>query len=928
MAHQAVIARHQIDRALTVNGRRLAVRAYPAESLLNALRQQGLTGAKPACEAGQCGACTVIVNGVPKRACLIPLGQLRAETPVETVEGLAEGEILSPLQLAFVEEAAVQCGYCTSGILMRMTAFLRDHPRPTESAVRRALESNLCRCTGYENIVKAVVRVGQGHAPPLPEREGSSVVGSRIPQLQGRGKVTGSQRFTTDLTAPRLLHAKILRASVAHAAISRIDCSQAWKVPGVVDVITFQDVPDRRYNSAFRNPNDALTLRPDERILNERARHVGDRIAAVAAETKQAALRALAAIEVEYEPLPVYIDPVEALGPDATEIHEGTGNAASEPFVVEFGDVERAMAEAPVSVRGRFRLPAVQHANLEPKAVIAEWDAEGRVTIRATTQVPFHVRTVLIQALDLGADRIRVIAPDLGGGQGERSDPGDEFVAVVLAKRTGRPVKLVNSREEQFTSTRVRHGAVLEASLAANRDGELIARTTTATLATGAYATMGYRVLKSLGIRSAALYRVPNLRYEGRLAYTNTPVAGGMRGFGSPQAAFVVETQLDELAAQLDVNPIDIRIRNLVKPGDPYLDLDENWQIRSAAAVDGLRVVRRLCNWDEKRQGLRAPQPDAMRRGIGVAVGSHISTVMPYYRDHGDALVKLHENGTVFVYTGVPDTGTGSTTIFAQLAAQELGLPHTSIRVVTGDTDLVPYDQGAHSSRTTYVAGEAVRRAAAELKIQICREAASMLECGIDDVELTDGLVKVRGVPSSGVGIEKLAHWIRYESDDPHQLIAERSHLPKSIAPPFAICVAEVAVDPRTGQVRVERMLEAIDCGKPVNPMFVEGQLHGAIHMGLGAALCEEMRFDGQGRPLTRSFAEYQLLRSVDMPEIRVVILDSTEPTGPFGAKGLGEASVVPVAASVANAVAHAVGAHPHELPLTPERVLALMHRP
>lgn len=910
---------------LTVNGEARAIEVEPARSLLVALRERlGLTGAKPVCEAGHCGGCTVWLGGTPVRSCLVPAARLDGAS-VETVEGISAAGP-TPLQEALIRHGGFQCGYCTCGIVMRLEALLQEEPGAGEERIREALRSNLCRCTGYEKIVEAALAVTRGERTE-EQVESPDGMGARVPQKQSLAKVTGRQRYVSDMTLPGMLHAKVLRSPHPHADIRRIDVSRAREVPGVVDVITFEDVPGQLYNSAFRNPNDAETLRFDERVLNEKARYEGDRIAAVAAETLQAATEAVQLIDVEWEPLPAYTDPLDALHPGAAEVHEGTANNAAEPKRIVYGDPDAAWEEAEVRLEAAFRTAGVQHANLEPKTVIATWEPEGRCTLYANTQVPFHVRTIVPQALGIPESQLRVVAVDMGGGQGERSDPADEYAAVLLARRTGRPVRIQNTREEQFTSTRVRHPSVVESGVAARSDGTLLARRTKATIATGGYATMGYRVMLSLGVRSAALYRVPNVHYEGRVAYTNTPIGGGMRGFGSPQGAFAIESQLDELAERLGMDPIDLRIKNLVRPGDDYLDLGPDWRIRSAAAVEGLEVLRERTGWDRKRRELREPQVDGLLRGIGVAVGSHISTVMPYYRDHGDAAMLLHENGTFLVYVGVPDTGTGSSTVYAQIAAEELGVASERVRVETGDTDLTPYDQGAHSSRTTYVAGGAVRLAAANLKQEILAEAAQMLEARPEDLELEDGRVVVKGTPATAVGIEEVAHWLRYESDHPRRLSAEGSNLPRNVAPPYAVCVAEVAVDPRTGRVRVDRMVEAVDCGRPVNPMFVEGQLHGAMHMGIGAALSEELAFDRAGRLLTRNFGQYQLLRAGEMPEIETVILDSEEPTGPFGAKGLGEASVVPVAPAVANAVAHAVGARPRELPLTPARVLALIEQ-
>jgi putative selenate reductase molybdopterin-binding subunit len=909
---------------ITLNGRTVEVECDPTESLLRALRDRlGVTGPKPSCEAGHCGACTVLVDGEPARSCLVPCGRTDGAS-VETVEGIGTDAGLGELQQLLVERGAFQCGFCASGIVVRLSALLRDEPDPDEARIREALGSNLCRCTGYEKLVGATVAFVAGERASDPEA--TRAMGAPVPQQQAAAKVSGGQVYTGDLALPGMLYARVLRSPHAHAEVVRIDVSRAREVPGVVDVITFEDVPEHRYNPAFRNPNDAETLVPDERVLNEKARFEGDRIAAVAAESERAARAAVALIEVEWRILEPLVEPLAALAGGATEIHAGSSNHAAKPIELAYGEPGPAWEQAEVKIEGTFRIGGQQHANLEPKTSLATWTGE-RLTLYTTTQVPFHVRTVISHALEIPEADARIIALDQGGGQGERSDPADDFVVVVLARRTGRPVRLTNSREEQFTSTRVRHAAVVESRLGADADGNLVVRDTEATIATGGYAGMGYRVILSLGVRSAALYRVPHIGYRGTVAYTNTPVSGGMRGFGSPQAAFPIESQLDQLAERLEIDPIELRVRNLSQAGDRYLDLDPTWTIQSNEAVQGLRVLRERTAWDRKRVSLREPQPDGLLRGIGVAVGSHISTVMPYYRDHGDAIVQLHENGSVMLTIGVPDTGTGSSTVFAQIAAEAIGLDSEKVILNTGDTDLAPYDQGAHSSRTTYVAGGAVRKAATELKNEVLREAGLYLEVDPGDLEIADGRIAVAGSPARSIGLDDLAHWLRYESDHPRRLVASGSMLPTSIAPPYAIAVAEIAVDPRTGIVRVEAMTEAIDCGRAVNPMFVEGQLHGAMHMGIGAALCEDMLFDDAGRLTTRTFGDYQLLRAADMPKIETVILDSEEPTGPFGAKGLGEASVVPIAPAIANAFAHATGVRPFEMPITPERALELLGR-
>lgn len=909
---------------LALDGAPVSLTGSPVKSLLMALRDSGTTSVpKPGCEAGQCGACTVLLDGAPVRSCLVPVARAQG-AKVTTASGLAKNDNAKSLLDRLVDRGAFQCGYCAPGIVARLHAHIDSGGGTDADSVREALKSNLCRCTGYQNLVDAVADWSNGAPPSTPEDRAG--FGARIPQLDASRKAVGEHTYTTDMVMAGMLHGRILRSTVPHAAIRGINIDAAVKLPGVVAVITAADVPETTYTGAFRNPNDVQTLRADERVLNDRARFEGDRIAAVAAETPEAAQRALDAIHVEYDPLPASFDPVAALEDTATEIHAGTRNHAAEPVEFDIGDVETVGPQTAHVVAGSFRTAAVQHCNLEPKAALASWSPDGRLSLITNTQVPFHARKVLHQALGIDESLIRVHAPDMGGGQGERSDLGDEIVAVVLSQKTKRPVRWANSREEQFTSSRTRHAAAMEATIAADKDGNFVAREIQATVGTGAYAGMGYRVMKSLGIRSAAIYRTPNFRYRGRLAYTNLPNAGGMRGFGSPQGAFAMETLVDELAEKIGADPLDLRLRNLIREGDPYLDLGPEWKVGSARAADGIRQLAERFDWASKRAAWPSSREPRVWRGIGAAVGTHISTVMPYYRDHGNAYVDLHENGRYVIRTGAPDTGTGSSTVFAQLTAEELKTDARDIRVVTGDTDLAPYDQGAHSSRTTYVAGEAVRRAAVGLRDVIMSRAAEMLGVPLSLVRFTEEGISFEGDNlNRNLTVAEVDHWVRFESDRPEMLSGQGSFLPPSVAPPFAVCMAEVRVDPLTGRVHVDRVGEAIDCGKPVNPMFVEGQLHGAVAMGTGAALCEEYVVDEDGQLLTRDFASYQVLHATDLPAIETVIVSSHEPTGPHGAKGLGEASLVPVAAAISNAVAHAIGKFPREIPLTPERVLALI---
>lgn len=749
------------------------------------------------------------------------------------------------------------------------------------------------------------------------------VVGQRLPRVDALGKAQGTTRYTSDLTLPGLLLGKFLRSPHPHAVLRGIDPRRARRVPGVRAVLTHADAPPQRYNSSYRMPKDKKVLRFDQRVLDDRVRFVGDKVAAVAAESEDAALEALELIQVEFEPLPVVTDPEEALQAGAPEIHPG-GNLAADPFVFAWGDVEQGFREADLVLEGRYELGTVQHANMENKSCLAAWGPDGRLTVWSATQVPFAVRHVLAMALGVSPQRVRVIAPPLGGGQGERSDMWDEDVCALLAKATGRPVRLSLSREEQFTSSRTRHGGVVCSKIGLKKDGTLVARSLKAVLNTGAYATMGARVAASFGVRTVALYRTPHVAYEGLLAYTNSPVAGGMRGFGSPQAGFVIETQLDEAAETLGIDPIELRMRNIVRKGDRYFNID--WKIHSCGVGEGLRALAERVGWTERRRRLPQESPNPLRRGIGVAIGNHISTVMPFFADFGEAILKLNEDGTVNLLSGVVDIGTGSSTILTQVVAEELGLCAEDVVVVTGDTDHTPLDMGSHSSRTTYVGGGAVLDAAKNLKRLILQEAAECLEAPAGEGVLENGGISVRGAPDRRITLKELAEALAF-GKVPRQLIATGHVTPQNMAPPYSVCVAEVEVDIESGVIRPLRILEAIDCGRAINPASVEGQLEGAIAMGLGYALTEELVIDRTGAVVNGTLMDYKLPSAIDLPATETFIVDSEEPTGPFGAKGLGEASLVPIAPAIANAVAHATGVRLRSLPLRPEALVAGLKR-
>jgi CO/xanthine dehydrogenase Mo-binding subunit len=749
------------------------------------------------------------------------------------------------------------------------------------------------------------------------------VIGTRVPKLDAVEKITGTVRYLPDLEVPGMAWGRILRATVPHARITRIDTRKAEALPGVFGVITGRTVEQRPFGYA----KDHLALKRDV------VRCVRDEVAAVAAETEEAAAEACRLIEVEYEELPAVFDPMEALAPGAPQIHpQFPGNLVNFSYRFQAGDVERALREADVVVEGRYTLRYVTTACLGTMAAIAAWDPRGNLTMWSTTQIPFLYQRDLAEALGISGDRIRVIQPPVGGNFGRGLDlyPID-IVTALLARHVQRPVKIVFDREEEFVASPTREPCVFSLRTGARADGTLVARDAGVVIDNGAYVSWGSTTPYVMLTTVAGLYRCPNVRFDSTIVYTNNVYSGSMRGYGNLESTFAIEAQLDDIAERLGLDRVAIRKKNANRPGDVT---PQALRITSCALEECFDAVER----DIMKPLARPPRP-GWKRGIGYAGMFHVGGGARVYRSDGcGAIVKLDDFGKVSLITGASEIGQGSETVLAMIAAEELGIPFDRVQVVNDDTTVKPWDVGVHASRTTFIAGNAALLAARDVKRQLFAIAARELDEPVESLTCEDGFVFVRDAPQRRVAYDKVVRAGHFREggrilmgqafyDPPTQMLDKDFRGNVSATYAFAAQAALVEVEEATGKVEVLRVASAHDVGRALNPVGCEGQIEGGIHMGLGYCLTEELRLD-RGRVLNPGFLDYKLLTAPDMPEILLTLIETVDEAGPFGAKGLGEAGTIPISAAVANAVKDAVDVRMTELPMTPERVWRAMRGP
>jgi len=956
---------------LTINGEEKTLAVRRSETLLDALRRASYTSVKHGCKTGDCGACTILLDGEPVHSCMLPA--VKAEgREVTTMEALAQGDRLHPIQEAFIETGAIQCGYCTPAQILVSKALLDRNSDPTEEEIREALAGVQCRCTGYLKIVQAVQRAaailrgeevrpftpvqatlapaespadllgryyrladGDTLLPPLVisplDMKPLQVVGQPVRKVDGVKLATGRPVFTDDVKLERMLYGALLTSPHAHARIKRIDASRARALPGVHAVLTHEDIPRVKYASGGQSYPQPPPY--DQVVLDNKVRHVGDRVAVVAAETLELARQALRLIEVEYEVLSHVLDPVEAMQDGAPVIHdepdtEGIYNAQRNivhHIDAEGGDAEVQWAKADHIFEGEYRTSQQQQAHIEPHVCITYWDEDGRLVVRTSTQVPFHIRRMLAPLIGLPVKRIRVIKPRIGGGFGNKQEMILEDLCAHLTLATGRPVRMEYTRQQEFTSSRSRHPQIMRYKIGVTNEGEVVATELYLIGDTCAYGTHGLTVQMVGGQKGLTLYNAPYSKFVCDVVYTNKPTPGAYRGYGAMQCFFGIETLMSEIADQMGWDVVEFKRKNWIKQGEELLlakALGEGREgfeqvIRSSGLDQCVQVGLEAMDWYKKRGKMNADPDNPIRRGIGMAVVLHGSGIAGL--DMGAATIKMNDDGSFNLLVGATDLGTGSDTILAQMAAEELGVPVEDIIVYSSDTDFTPFDKGAYASSTTYISGGAVRKAALQVAEQIKEHTALML-----GLESGEGLAlrdrKVLAPDGRSITLEEVALSSLHQQNQ-HQIIASASNMSCESPPPFGVQFVEVAVDTETGQVTVERVLMVVDAGRVVNPITASGQVEGGLAQAVGFAHCEEMAYDERGHVVNPRFGAYHIYKSNEMPKLETIFVQTDEPTGPFGAKSIAEIPMDGIAPAMADAIHDATGVWIREVPFMPERV-------
>lgn len=760
-----------------------------------------------------------------------------------------------------------------------------------------------------------------------------AVIGKRLPRVEAQAKATGEALYTIDMSLPRMLHGKILRSPHAHARVIRIDTSRAERLAGVRAVITAKDlISEKRTYFCYG------AFVPDEYPLAiNRVRFIGDEVAAVAAIDEDIAQEALDLIRVDYEPLPSVQDTEESMREGAPQIHEHAKGNISWRTYQDIGDVEAGFREADHIQEDRFVTQHVSHAPLEPHGSLAQWYSEGRLTLWSSTQRPFFFSWDLAQALGIEDSRVRVIKPHVGGGFGGKLETSAvEFSAALLSRKTGCPVKIILSSDEELYATRKRHASIVHLKTGVKKDGTIIARDCRTILDGGAYNSIGIVTCYLSALLINLPYRNKNVRCEVLRIYTNKPPCGAMRGFGSPQIHFAVEVQMDMIAETLGMDPAELRHRNSLNEGDETLN---GMKIKSCGLKECIRSAAARSGWQEKQS--------RGGKGFGIGMGASGFLTGPRLRrlpKNADSfafsatLIRAHADGNITLMTGTSDIGQGSDSVMAQIAAEELGIPYEHVTVIGGDTELTPLDLGTFGSRLTLIGGTATLNAARDLKDKILKAVANEWKASTHDLELKDNCVALKGSAEKRLSFPD-AVLLCQRSIGGIPVIGEGFYNPEeegvldikalceqgvgNYAPTysFGAQVAEVRVNRETGEVSLQGMTVAHDCGQAINPMSVEGQLEGSVAMGLGYSLMEKAE-TADGLMLNPSFLDYKLPLSVDMPSMTIIPVDSNDPVGPFGAKESGEGTVTPVAPAIVNAIHHATGVWIKELPVTPDRLL------
>lgn len=933
------------ELAINVNGQQYHLPLVPGETLADLLRHRlRLTGTKIGCGEAECGSCTVLVDGEPILSCTYPAGRADGKF-VLTIEGLAgefrakhgravvddgeakssvdAGKELHPLQQAFVEHGAVQCGFCIPGQIMTAHALLERNSNPTRDEIRFALKDTLCRCAGYPTIEKAILaaaesmRTGLPVEPPqIPDSaDPHEFVGHLRVRPDGVQKVTGQAIYTDDLEFDGMLHAAVRRAMIPHGLLKELDVSRARALPGVAAVLTAGDLHGER--------NHGLVIYdwPVMIGINERVRYVGDALAIVAAETPDIARQAVDLIEAKFDLRPVIRDPVQAHRDDVPQIH-ANGNLLKH-IKVRKGDMQAGFAGADVILEHTFHTPTTEHAFLEPECSIAVPLADGRMEIYVGSQIPYQDRTQVARILGWPEARVRIIGQLMGGGFGGKEDIAGQIHAALLAEATQRPVKLLFDRRESLLVHPKRHATQIRVKIGAKQDGRLVAAESELYGDTGAYASLGEKVMTRATTHSAGPYDIPNVRADCYAMYTNNPPAGAFRGFGVTQSAFAVESAMDMLAERLGIDPVELRRMNSLQVGS----ITNTGQLLRESVgltecIDKVDAAMRACN-PHPFEPVTDPFRPNLVRAWGFAAAYKNTGLGGGAPDISGAEVELYEDGTLEVRSSSAEMGQGLVSVMQMTVAEELSVGPEQVRVLVMDTDLTPNGGPTTASRQTFVTGNASRYAAKTLRQAISVALAEKYDVPPEQIRFDHGLVHADG---QSLTLAQVAGEMKSMGQQPRALFEYEAPRTQPLgtggdmhfAFSFAAQAAEVEVDKLTGEVRVLRVIATNDVGNAVNPLGLQGQVEGGVMMGLGNCLTEEFIVE-EGQVVTDHLARYRMPGIMLTPEITSIVVEHPTAEGPYGAKGVGEIVSIPTSPAITNAIYHAVGVRVDRLPVDQE---------
>lgn len=889
----------------SINDRAINAEPAPGQCLRTFLREQGCFGVKKGCDAGDCGACTVWVDGTPFHSCLVPAYRA-ANCEVTTIEGLGKNGELHLMQQAFLDAQAFQCGFCAAGMIMTAATF-DDAARQN---LPRMLKGNLCRCTGYRSIIDALDGIKS-----VEQDIAGQACGTSVESPFAKAIVTGHARYTLDTVVPDALHLKVLRSPHPHARIRSIIRDKALAVPGVVAIYTWEDVPRRLYSTATHE--DHLVDPDDTYMLDNMVRFVGQRVAAVVADTESAAEIATRLIVIDYEILPAVFDPEEAMRPGAPILHStGLDSSRGNIYVDirgEIGSVADGFRQADLIHERTYSTSRVQHVHLETHGSVAWKGTDGRVHVRTSSQAPFIAKQKLCYLFGLMDRDVHVFTERIGGGFGGKQEMISEDLCVLATLKTGRPVMWEFTREEQFIGATTRHPMTTRVKLGAKRDGTLTAIEVRVVSNTGAYGGHGSETLAAALGSPLAAYRCLNKKAEGYAVYTNMIPAGGFRGYGASQTTFAIECAIEDVATQLGIESFEIRRLNMVRPTDR---IESVWDDPTDVKFGSYGLDQCL---DLVEDALASGRGQSKPEGADWTEGKGIALSMleggPPTEHRSGAVMSLLADGTFHLAVGSTEMGNGSATSHRQIAATILGTRVDSIALINGDTDVTPYDTGTFASTGTVVAGQAVALTASALRDNILELSGRHFGCNGADCQMQHNTV-ICGNSSISLG-----ELFKIGTAQGHLFEAKRKAYlsPRTVG--FNVQGVRLAVQRETGEIAILQSVHAADIGRLINPMQCRGQIDGAIAMGFGWALYEKMVYDDNGAMVNPALRDYRIPAIADIPRSEVYFADTYDSVGPLGAKAQGECAINCVAPAVANAVANATGVRFVDLPLSPDRI-------